>query len=252
MKKLMALSVLVTWAGISHANLLSDPGFQSYPNSITDSTLGWLVFSSVTVDEADANFQRLIDEWAVGGAGNGIATPVGSGNDSTRATGNRKAARYFQVLPLNTISNGDQIQVDFQYGVAASYTSNVSFTLQVFAVNQAADGEAATTISNGLALGGETHNRALLATTTVSLTYNVDDPDNDDIDGIWKDAPSTIIDIDQPWDYIGVALRRSSGLTNSTAAQTDNVSIAVIPEPGSIGLALMAVLLVLRCRRSSR
>ncbi|NLF31806.1 MAG: PEP-CTERM sorting domain-containing protein [Planctomycetes bacterium] len=241
----------------AHANLISNPGFEDFPNSITDSVLaeaGYYVgyTSPVTVDGSDPNFTGFIGTWAGTTAGNGMAVPVGAGNDSTRATGNRKAARYIQILPLGTISAGDQIKVDWQYGVAESYTASTGFVLEVFALNQAAAGEAPTTFTGTLGFGGEAVNTAILATQAVNLVYNAADPAHDDIDGLWHDAPGTIIDITEDWDYVGVAIRRTTGIGNSTAAQTDNISLTIVPEPTALSLLALAGLAGLRRRRAAR
>ncbi len=229
------------------ANLLANPDFEALPNSINDAVLEasgfyYVSYSSpVTVDGSDSNFTGFIGTWASGGAGNGISMPIGTGNDSSRATGNRKAGRYIQLLPFGTISMGDQIEVDWRYAVADTYTSNASFEIQVFGLNQATGGELPTTFTAGLVFDGEAFNSAILETTSVSLIYDALSPETDDIDGIWRDAPTTVIDITQEWDYVGVAIRRSAGITNSTLAQTDDVSLQIIPEPATGGLLLLSL-----------
>lgn len=245
---LIGLVVAVGCSGLHAVNLLSVPGFESYPNSISDGVLEPAGYhrpasGTVTVDPLSSDFSGFIGNWGSFSAGNGMSAPIGVGNDSNIATGNRKAGSYIQILPLDAIANGDILQVDWRYGVAADYTSDVEFQMQVFALNEATGLEAPTTFNTNLVFGGEASNSAILATQVISLTYNAGDPANDDIDGIWRDAASTIVNITQEWDYIAIAIKRNTGIGNSTSAQTDDISIQVVPEPSTYAaLAGVAVL----------
>jgi len=245
-----AFALLALPASLSAVNILSVPGFEAYPDSITDSVLEAAGYhrpttGTVTVDDANADFTGFIGDWGSFSAGNGLDTPIGTGNDSTRVTANRKGGNYIQILPLDAISNGDQIQIDWRYGVAANYTSDVSFQVEVFALNEATGVEAATTFNTNLVFGGEAANSAILDTQTIDLIYNAGDTANDDIDGIWHDAPTRFVNIVQDWDYVGIAIKRTTGIGNSLDAQTDDVSIQVVPEPGYYaalaGLSMLAL-----------
>lgn len=242
------LALLLATISASAVNIVSVPGFEDYPGSISDPVLepaGYhLTSGTVTVDALESNFTDFIGNWGTFSAGNGISAPIGTGNDSNRATGNRKAGRYIQILPLDAVLNGATLQIDWRYGVADTYTSDVSFQVDVFAFNEATGGEAATTFNANLTFGGETFNSALLDSQVISLTYNAGDTANDDIDGIWHDAPTRFVNITQSWDYIGIAIKRNTGIGNSTAAQTDDVSIQIVPEPQTYALLFGAMVLV--------
>ncbi len=254
----LIFTVFLVVSSASGANLLSNPGFESFASSINDAVLSGSGYyapadytSPVTVDSGDANFTGFIGTWAGTIAGDGMTSAVvGTGNDSNRVTANRKGGRYIQILALDTISNGDTLQVDWRYGVDAAYVQDLSFQIEVFALNQATGGEAATTFTGGLSFGGETFNSSILTTQVVSLDYDAGDTANDDIDGIWHAAPTTFVNITEDWDYVGIAIKRTGGQGNVTNAQTDDVSIQIVPEPSTLVMFSGALVLFgLRFRR---
>lgn len=45
--------------------------------------------------------------------------------------------RDIQILPLDAISNGDQLQIDWRDGVNAAHASDVSIQVDLFAYDEA-------------------------------------------------------------------------------------------------------------------
>jgi len=244
-RSILAITGVCLMAAVAQANLLTNGGFEDLPNGNDATLLGAgaaLLGNPITVDGSDANFQEIVAQWGRGANGNWTVSPGGTGNDSNVSHGHRKPnLKWFQVLPLNTVAAGQDLFLDWQYFVDEAITPDVTFQVVVFGVNEATGGDAATTISTGGSLGGETQNSAVLATSTVTIPAGT-------ADSVWHDAPQTLVEVDDAWDYIGLYFNRTAGVTNATTQQTDNYSLTFVPEPASIALLGLGGLMMLRRR----